>query len=110
MAAVTQLQGAKSPGRAYYQRKRTEGKTGKQALRSLKRPISDVIYARLVADAKAAGTWNRGPGRQPGNVSKSSATGSHPAKPALRKSHSRTRPNTTTRRPARTRKTLPRAS
>jgi transposase len=110
MAAVTQLQGANSPGRPYYQRKRAEGKTGKEALRSLKRRISDVIYARLVADARAAGTWNRGPGGQPGNVSKSSATGSHPAKPALRKSHSRTTPNPTTRRPARTRKNLPRAS
>ena len=42
-----------------------------------------------------------GPGGQPGNDSKSSATGSHPAKPALRKSHSRTPPNTTTRPPAR---------
>jgi transposase len=110
MAAVTQLQGAHSPGRAYYQRKRAEGKTGKEALRSLKRRISDVIYARLVADAKAAGTWNRGPGGQPGNVSKSSATGSHPAKPALRKSHSRTTPNTTTRRQPRTRKNLSQAS
>jgi transposase len=110
MAAVTQLQGAKSPGRAYYQRKRAEGKTGKEALRALKRRISDVIYARLVADAKAAGTWTRGPGGQPGDVSQSSATGSHPAKPALRKSHSRTTPNTTTRRHPRTRKNLPRAS
>jgi transposase len=42
MAAVTQLQGANSPGRAYYQRKRAEGKTGKEALRALKRRISDV--------------------------------------------------------------------
>ena len=84
MAAVTQIHFANSPGRAYYERKRAEGKTGKEAIRALKRRISDVIYARLVADAKAAGTWNRGPGGQPGNVSKSSATGSHPAKPALR--------------------------
>ena len=83
---------ANSPGRAYYQRKRAEGKTGKEALRALKRRISDVIYARLVADARAAGTLNRGPGGQAGNVSKSSTTGSHPAKPALRNSHSRTRP------------------
>ena len=101
MAAVTQIHFAHSPGRAYYERKRAEGKTGKEAIRALKRRISDVIYARLVADAKAAGTWNRGPGGQPGNVTPSSATGSHPDKPALRNSHSRTNPNptTTSRRP-----------
>jgi transposase len=110
MAAITQIHFAHSPGRAYYQRKRAEGKTPKEAIRALKRRISDLIYARLVADAMAAGTLKRGPGGQPGNVSKSSAAGSHPAKPALRKSHSRTTPNTTTQRPSRTRKNLPRAS
>jgi hypothetical protein len=69
-----------------------------------------LIYAHLVADAKAAGTIQSGPGGQPGNVTKSRATGSHPERPALPNSHSRTGPNTTTR-PARTpRKKLPRAS
>lgn len=104
MAAVTQIRYADTPGRIYFERKRAEGKTGKEALRALKRRISDLIYARLVADAKAAGTWTRGPGGQPGNVTDSSATGSHPEKPALRKSHSRTGLNTTTsphRRPKR---------
>jgi transposase len=110
MAAITQIHFPGSPGRAYYERIRAEGKTPKEAIRALKRRISDLIYARLVADAKAASALARGPGGQPGNVSKSSATGSHPAKPALRKSHSRTTPNTTTRRPSRTRKNLPRAS
>ena len=37
----------RSPGRAYYDRKIAEGKTGKEALRCLKRRISDAIYARL---------------------------------------------------------------
>ena len=109
-AAVTQIHFPGTPGRGYYDRKRAEGKSGKEAIRALKRRISDLICARLVADAKTAGTWTRGPGGQAGNVSKSSATGSHPAKPALRKSHSRTTPNTTTRRTTRTRKNLPRAS
>ena len=99
MAAVTQIHFAHSPGRDYYERKRAEGHTGKEAIRSLKRRISDLIYARLVADAKAAGTLKRGPGGQPGNVTKSSVTGSHPETPALRKSHSRTTNNITTRRP-----------
>jgi transposase len=110
MAAITQIRFPGTPGRAYYERKRAEGKTGKEAIRALKRRISDVIYASLVADAKTAGTWKSGPGGQPGNDSKSSATGSHPAKPALRKSHSRTTANTTTRRTARPRRNLPRAS
>ena len=110
MAAVTQIHFAHSPGRDYYERKRAEGKTGKEAIRALKRRISDVIYARLVADAKTAGTWRSGPGGQPGNVTKSSATGSHPEKPALRNSHSRTTVNTTTHRTTRPRKTLSRAS
>jgi transposase len=51
IAAVTQLRHAHSPGRAYYDRKRAEGLTGRAALRSLKRRISDAIYRRLVADA-----------------------------------------------------------
>jgi transposase len=51
MTAVTQLRHHHSPGRAFYDRKRTEGRTGRDALRKLKRRISDVIYSRLVADA-----------------------------------------------------------
>ena len=78
MAVVTQIHFAGTPGRIYYERKRAEGKGGKEAIRALKRRLSDLIYARLVADVKAAGTWKRGPGGQPGNDSSSSATGSHP--------------------------------
>ena len=51
IAAVTQLRHRHSPGRAYYDRKRTQGLTGRAALRSLKRRISDAIYRRLIADA-----------------------------------------------------------
>ena len=40
-----------SPGRAYYERKIAEGKTTKEAIRVLKRRISDAIYDRLVDDA-----------------------------------------------------------
>jgi transposase len=39
------------PGKDYYDRKRTEGKTGKEALRALKRQISNVIYRHLITDA-----------------------------------------------------------
>ena len=54
MAAITQLRHKHSEGRAYYDKKVTEGKTYKEALRSLKRKISDAIFARLQADARRA--------------------------------------------------------
>jgi hypothetical protein len=79
MAAITPIRHTHSDGRAYYQRKTAEGKTHKEALRCLKRRISDAIYARLRADARqAAAAASKDPGGQPGNDSDSSATGSHP--------------------------------
>ena len=51
MAAVTQVRND-TPGRAYYLRKQAEGKSRKEALRALKRRISDAVYQRLVADAQ----------------------------------------------------------
>ena len=104
MAAVTQLRFRHSPGRGYYDRKITEGKTPKEALRALKRRISDALWVAMVADARRAtattATTSRktGPGGQPGNVSVASAAGSHPETPALRPSHSRTRTKATTTR------------
>ena len=77
-------------GRAYYDRKVKEGKTHKEALRCLKRRISDAIFAHLVADAKRnAEAAKAGPGGQMGNGSVASVAGSHPDEPALRPSHSR---------------------
>jgi hypothetical protein len=79
MAAITQIRHKHSEGRAYYERKIAEGKTHKEALRCLKRRISDAIYARLRADARhAAAAGSKDPGGQPGNDSDSSAAGSHP--------------------------------
>jgi transposase len=79
MAAITQLRHKHSEGRAYYDKKVAEGKTRKEALRSLKRKISDAIFARLKADARqAAAARTSGPGGQPGNDSDSSAASSHP--------------------------------
>ena len=46
MAAVSQIRHRGSEGRAYYDRKVADGMTGKCALRSLKRKISDTLYAR----------------------------------------------------------------
>jgi transposase len=78
MAAVTQIRYRHTPGRAYYDRKLAEGKTPKEALRSLKRRISDAVFARLQADARRAAARDNGPGGQQGNDSVASAAGSHP--------------------------------
>jgi transposase len=81
MAAITQIRHRHSEGRAYYDKKIAEGKTHKEALRALKRRISDAIYARLQADARqGAQAPVTGPGGQPGNDSASSAASSHPAR------------------------------
>jgi transposase len=74
MAAITQIRHSHSQGRAYYDKKLAEGKTPKEALRALKRQVSNAIYACLQADARRAG----GPGGQQGNDSVASAAGSHP--------------------------------
>ena len=50
-AAITQLR-YDTPGRRFYDRKVAEGKTTKEALRALKRRLSDVIYRHLAIDAR----------------------------------------------------------
>ena len=70
--AITEIR-HDTAGRAYYRRKRAAGKSHKEALRCLKRWLSDVIYRRLVRDARAAG-----PGGHPGATTKSSAAGPTP--------------------------------
>jgi transposase len=78
MAAVTQVRHRHSKGRAYYDKKLAEGKTPKEALRSLKRQVSDAIFARLRADAQRAAARTEDPGGQTGNGSAPSAAGLHP--------------------------------
>ena len=51
IAAVTQLR-YDTKGRVLYDRKITEGKSSKDAIRALKRRISDVVYRHLIADAR----------------------------------------------------------
>lgn len=50
MTAVTQVRND-TPGRDYYLRKQAEGKSRKEAMRALKRRISDAVYRQLRADA-----------------------------------------------------------
>jgi transposase len=52
MAAICQLRQTHSEGRAYFDRRVAEGKTKKEALRALKRHVSNSVYRQLVADAR----------------------------------------------------------
>lgn len=53
IAAISQIR-LDTDGRLYYRRKRAEGKKTLEALRCLKRRISDAIYRQLVEDARLA--------------------------------------------------------
>jgi len=66
IAAVTQLR-HDTNGRIYFDKKIVEGKTSKEAIRALKRRISDAVYQRLVADSNTR--QKKGPGRTIRNVS-----------------------------------------
>lgn len=69
--AITQIR-HDGPGRSYYQRKRADGKSHKEALRCLKRRLSDIVYRHLIADAT---THPTSPGGHQGTTTNSSATG-----------------------------------
>ena len=69
IAAITQLR-LDTDGRAYCRRKRAEGKKPLEAIRCLKRRISDAIYRQLTADAERAA--GRGPGGHCGASKESS--------------------------------------
>ncbi len=86
IAAISQIR-VDTPGRVYYRRKRAEGKKPLEAIRCLKRRITEAIYRQLVADAQAAaetaepqggGQARAGPGGHRGASHQSSAVGSHP--------------------------------
>ena len=55
MVAVTQIRNPVTEGRIYFERKVAEGKTKKEALRSLKRQISNAVYRQLLLDAAIGG-------------------------------------------------------
>jgi hypothetical protein len=74
IAAISQIR-LDTDGRVYYRRKRAEGKKPLEAIRCLKRRISDAIYRQLLEDAQRAvikdvGT---GPGGHCGATLQSSA-------------------------------------
>jgi transposase len=67
--AVSQIR-QDTPGKAYYLRKRLQGKGHNEAMRCLKRRLSDVVYRQLVADAT---TMAAGPEGHSGATQMSSA-------------------------------------
>ncbi len=73
--AVVQL-GNPTEGRACYDRKVAAGKTPREAMRALKRRLSDIVYRQMITDARAAAT---GPGGHMGAATGSSAAGFNPA-------------------------------
>jgi hypothetical protein len=81
--AVVQLRHRDSEGRAYYDRKVAAGKTPMEAMRSLKRRLSDIVYHQMITDARAVAT---DPGGHVGAATGSSAAGSNPSTGASEKS------------------------
>jgi len=85
--AIVQLRND-TEGRAYYRRKVAAGKTTMEAMRALKRRLSDVVYHQLVADQKQRRKRSEatGPGGQAGAATGSSAADSNPNVDASEKS------------------------
>jgi transposase len=63
-------------GRAYYDRKKAAGKTSMEAMRALKRRLSDIVYRRMLDDATSSPVTS--PGGHRGTTTDSNAAGSHP--------------------------------
>ena len=85
--AIVQLRND-TEGRAYYRRKLAAGKTPMEAMRALKRRLSDVVYRQLVNDQKRLRQTVAvtGPGGQAGAATGSSAADSNPNVGASEKS------------------------
>ena len=69
--AVVQLRNP-TEGRAYFDAKKAAGKTSMEAMRALKRRLSNVVYAQMVADQKRREAT--GPGGHSGTTLQSSVT------------------------------------
>jgi transposase len=93
--AVVQLRHPTTDGRRYYDRRVAEGKTPMEAMRALKRRLSDVVYRQLVDDQKRQPASELDQDPEPrrtdseghlGAATKSSAAGSNPNADASDKS------------------------
>jgi len=63
-------------GRACFDRKRAAGKTSMEAMRCVKRRLSDIVYRQMLQDAPSHTAT--GPGGQRGTTTDPSVTDSHP--------------------------------
>jgi transposase len=79
MMAISQLRSPASEGRAYYDRKRAEGKTAMEARRCLKRRLSDIVYRRMLDDLTLTAAPRTDPGGHLGATPDSCAADSHPS-------------------------------
>jgi transposase len=52
MVAICQIRQTNSEGRIYFEKKVAEGKTKREAIRSLKRHVSNAVYRQLLIDAQ----------------------------------------------------------
>jgi transposase len=78
IAGIVQLRND-TEGRAYYRRKVAAGKTSMEAMRCLRRRLSDAVYRQLAADAaRQAALQQTGPGGHSGAALSSSAAGLPP--------------------------------
>jgi transposase len=75
VVAVVELR-RQTEGRAYFDRKKAAGKTSMEAIRCLKRRLSDIVYRQLLDDALRA--LAAGPEGHSGTTLQSSAADSHP--------------------------------
>jgi transposase len=77
--AIVQLRNP-GPGRDYCDRRKADGKSSVEAMRALKRRLSDIVFGLMLDDAVGHpfNTQGTGPEGQQGNDSETSATGSQP--------------------------------
>ena len=98
IAATTQIR-LDTPGRAYYRRKLAASKTKAEAMRCLKRRISDALYRQLRTDANRLSPhrMEAGPGRAPRGDTSVQRGRLPPAPRHFGSATSRTRTNDATR-------------
>jgi transposase len=90
IAAIVQVRND-TDGRRYYDRKRVEGKTAMEAIRCVKRRLSDVVYRQLVTDATTtthldnvgggAGSGGGAPGRRQSRTLSETSIATHRRRP-----------------------------
>jgi transposase len=85
LAAICQIRNPGTEGRIYFERKVAEGKTKKDAIRSLKRHVSNAVWQPPRRPPEPGDV--AGPGGHPGTSLSSSVAGSHPAHRLFGPSH-----------------------